>query len=289
MALDRSNNLHVAGNMHGVPLNYYRTTTALDVTSLTKVAKMVGTDEAKVTYPTFLHGPKGQLAFHYRSGDSGDGRRFFNSYDETKKTWSRLLDKPLFASPGMNAYPDGPVLLGGAFHVAWVWRDTPDSATNHDPSYARSPDLICWTKADGTKLTLPLTNTNSEIVDPVPVKSGLENFNIKVGVDHLHRPVVTYHKWDAKGDTQLFNARFEKSAWKRYQTSNWKGRYLPGSSSTGPKLFLFPVTVESGGAPLLLPALGGGGQQGQHLATSHGPARLQVGALNLAGGPPYGW
>jgi hypothetical protein len=247
MALDSAKQLHVAGNMHNSPLNYYRTSKALDVTSFAKIGKMVGTLESQMTYPTFLEGPKGELVFHYRSGLSGDGVTIFNRYDPATKKWTRLLDKPLFDSPGMNAYPYGPVQLAGVFHVAWTWRDTPDNATTHDPSYARSTDLIHWTRADGTALTLPLSTKNGEVVDPVPTKAGLENFNVKVGVDKSGRPIVSYHKWDAKGDTQLYNARFEGSKWKLYQTSSWQGRYLPGSSTAGLKLYVHPVQVEADG------------------------------------------
>lgn len=247
MELDSDNQLHVSGNMHGSKLNYYRTTKPLDITTLTRVPAMVGKDETRVTYPTFLKGPKGELVFHYRAGQSGDGVTIFNRYDTATKTWSRLLDKPLFGAPGMNAYPHGPVMLGGAYHVAWVWRNTPNSATNHDPSYARSVDLVNWTRADGTKIALPITTQNGDIVDPVPTNSGLENFNIKVGIDGKGRPIVSYHKWDAQGDTQLYNARFEGKAWKIHQTSSWKGRYVPGSSASGPRLFIQPVRVEPDG------------------------------------------
>ena len=47
-----------------------------------------------------------------------------------------------------NAYPLGPVTgPDGRFHVVWVWRDTPDCATNNNLSYARSRDLIHWETA----------------------------------------------------------------------------------------------------------------------------------------------
>ncbi len=39
----------------------------------------------------------------------------------------------------------------------WVWRDTPDCATNHDLSYMKSPDLKNWYNAFGEKVELPAT------------------------------------------------------------------------------------------------------------------------------------
>ena len=75
-------------------------------------------------------------------GEAGD--QFFNVYDPASRTWRRLLDEPLFTGEGQrNAYFHGPVRdAAGGFHLCWVWRDTPDCATNHDLSYARSADLV---------------------------------------------------------------------------------------------------------------------------------------------------
>jgi len=57
----------------------------------------------------------------------------------------------------MNAYCSRPALgPDGRFHMTWVWRDTPDCATNHDLSYARSADLVHWETGGGEPLKLPL-------------------------------------------------------------------------------------------------------------------------------------
>lgn len=97
---------------------------------------MTNMEEERCTYPRFMVGSDGQLLFMYRSGRSGNGRSFFNRYDLASQTWSRFLDTPLFDGEELrNAYPIGP-LKGpdGKFHIIWVWRDTPDCATNHDLS-----------------------------------------------------------------------------------------------------------------------------------------------------------
>ena len=146
MAIDSTGFLHVSGNMHNVPLIYYRSTRALDANSLARVTSMVGSNEQSVTYPEFFQGPTGNLVFIYRDGGSGNGNHIFNTYDTGTRAWRRLLGTPLTDGQGQrNAYPLGPVLgPDGFYHLVWVWRDTPDAATNHDLSYARSRDLVTW-------------------------------------------------------------------------------------------------------------------------------------------------
>jgi hypothetical protein len=225
LALDRSNVLHLAGNMHCVPLVYFRARRPFDAGSLKHVEAMTGDREDRTTYPVFLHDRAGRLVFRYRDGRSGNGDDLYNVYDERTRIWTRLLDQPLTWGRGrMNAYctvPErGP---DGRFHVVWVWRDTPDCASNHDISYARSDDLVHWTDSTGRALALPITVETGDIVDPVPPGGGLINVNRELGFDNAGRPVVTYHKYDANGDLQAYAARRGPTAWKIVQISDWKG------------------------------------------------------------------
>ena len=109
--------------------------------------------------------------------------------------------------------------------ACWVWREEGDCATNHDLSYARSKDLKHWQKGDGTPLQLPLTLTNADVIDPVPVNGGIINGNTKLGFDSKKRVIVSYHKFDAAGKTQAYSARLEDGQWKIYQTSDWDYRW----------------------------------------------------------------
>ena len=129
MAVDGNGDLHVSGNMHCVPLVYFRTDTPGDITTLKRLP-MTGKDEKRCTYPHFLHDEAGRLVFHYRDGGSGNGRRLYNVYDPKSGIWSRLLETPLFEGQGLrNAYPGGPVVgPDKRFHVFWVWRDTPNAS-----------------------------------------------------------------------------------------------------------------------------------------------------------------
>ena len=251
MAVDRDDHLHVSGNMHGHPLVYFRTTRPMDVASLEKVDAMTGEREGRVTYPVFITGPAGEFIFRYRDGGSGNGNEYYNLYDPATRTWRRLLDTPLTDGRGlMNAYPQGPVRgPDGYFHLCWVWRDTPDASTNHDLSYARSRDLVNWEAADGAPLTLPITLDQAKtVVDPVPAGGGMINGNTKIGFDTKKRVIVSYHKFDGAGKTQVYSRRWEGDRWVEYRTSDWDYRWDFGGGGTLVfEVGLGPVTAEPDG------------------------------------------
>jgi len=224
MAVDSTGRLHLAGNMHCVPLIYFRTAEPGDITTFIPLP-MTGRDEQRCTYPHFLNDAQGRLIFHYRDGGSGNGRRFYNVYEAASQTWSRLLDTPLFDGQGeRNAYPLGPVLgPDGRFHVVWVWRDTPDCATNHNLSYVRSRDLVQWETAAGQPVELPIVfGTQGVIVDPVVSGGGLINGGEKLAFDSRKRPLIAYHRNDDDGLMQIYVARFEEGQWVRRVLTAWK-------------------------------------------------------------------
>ncbi len=225
MALDRDGILHVSGNMHCVPLVYFRGEKPLDASSLRRVEAMTGQRELRVTYPVFLRDHAGRLVFRYRDGRSGSGDDLYNCYDEATRSWKRLLEEPLTSARGkMNAYCSVPAAgPDGRFHMVWVWRNSPDCASNHDISYARSDDLVHWTDSAGHPLALPITVETGDIVDPVPPGGGLINVNRELGFDNAGYPVVTYHKYDANGDLQVYAARRETNSWRIVQVSDWRG------------------------------------------------------------------
>jgi hypothetical protein len=253
MTADDEGYLHLSGDMHCVPLVYFRSAKPLDATTFEPIHKMTGEREKKVTYPHFLRGAKNELLFTYRDGSSGNGDQLFNLYDHATKTWKRLMDQPLTAGLGkdsVNAYFHGPVRgSDGFFHLCWVWRDHGGCETNHDLSYARSKDLVNWERSDGKPLALPITLKTTEIVDPVPPKGGIINGNTKIGFDAQKRVVIGYHKYDAKGNTQIYNARLEEGGWKIYQTSDWDYRWdFSGGGSISFEVGLGPVNVEADGS-----------------------------------------
>lgn len=244
LAADKNNFLHLSGRMHNDPLTYLRTTSALDISTFALQLSMVGKDESSCTYPEFFTGPSGDLIFSYRSGSSGNGDAIFDSYNATTRAWSRLLGTKLLDGQSVNSpYIEGPVQgPDGYWHLVWTWRSSADAATNHDLSYARSKDLINWESGTGKALTLPITLSTSDIVDPVPSGGGMINNNTRVGFDSQKRPVVSYHKYDPTGATQLFLARVENEKWVTHQASNWSYRWDFGGIGT----LTFAVEIDEG-------------------------------------------
>lgn len=242
LAIDPVGHLHVAGNMHNVPLVYFRSGKPLDAASLRPVKSMTGDREAHVTYPVFLRDARKRLVFRYRDGGSGKGDDLYNVYDPATNKWTRLIDGPLLSGEGeRSAYATEPVAApDGSFHMVWVWRDTPDCATNHTISYARSSDLVSWTNAAGKPLALPITMASGDVVDPVPTGGGLININREVGFDNKGRAVVTYHKYDERGDLNAYASRYEDGRWKVVKVSDWRDHRIEFS---GGGSIVFPVRI----------------------------------------------
>lgn len=227
LAIDDDGYLHLSGNMHVVPLVYFRSAKPLDIGSFERIPQMVGSEEIHCTYPVFFRGPENQFLFTYRDGGSGNGSQIYTIFDLRSRTWSRLLDRPLTSNEGhASAYLEGPTRgPDGYFHLIWVWRNTADCSTNHDLSYARSRDLKHWETAEGQPLDLPITMKTRATIDPVPVNGGIINGSAHLGWDSHRRLVVTYHKFDGEGFTQAYAARLEDGKWKIFQISHWDYRW----------------------------------------------------------------
>lgn len=104
LGIDKEGYIHLSGNMHVNPLNYFRSNKANDISTLEQVMQMVRTKEDRCTYPKFMNDRNGELIFHYRDGGSENGNEIYNIYNTETKTWNRLLDTPLTDGQGlMNA------------------------------------------------------------------------------------------------------------------------------------------------------------------------------------------
>jgi hypothetical protein len=176
----------------------------------------------------------------------------------------------------MNAYARMPEKgPDGVYHMVWMWRDTPDCATNHDLSYARSEDLVHWETGGGQSLTLPITVESGAAVDPVPPGGGLINMTQSLGFDHKNRPVISYHKHDEDGYTQAYCARLEDGEWVFYKVSDWTYRWdFGGGGSIGAEIRLGGVRVE---------ADGGLSQSYYHVKEGRGIWKLDPETLRIVG------
>lgn len=237
MALDREGCLHLSGNMHVDPLVYYRTRKPFDLTTLERIDRMTGARETRVTYPNFFKNSAGELCFRYRDGSSGNGSDLYNIYDPASRTWRRLIDTPLFDGEGeRNAYSSGPIMgPDGIYHIAWVWRETGDAATNHTLSYARSRDLVHWETSYRKPVALPIKLATGDVIDAAKPGGGLINMVYRLGFDAQRRPVVAYHRYDEQGRSQAYVARPNGDGkWDVKQVSNWSFRWDFGGGGSIP-------------------------------------------------------
>lgn len=251
LALDRDGIVHLAGNMHADPLVYYRSERPWDVATLRRLDRMTGERETRATYPVFFKDAAGDLIFRYRDGGSGNGSDLYNRYDRAAAAWRRLVATPLLDGEGeRNAYAAEPTLgPDGLFHLVWMWRETPDCATNHTLSYARSRDLVQWENSRGEPLALPITRATGEVVDAARPGGGLINMTFNLGFDARRRPVVVYHRYDAAGRSQAYAARpGAAGVWENAQLSAWTFRWaFSGGGSIPADVKLGPPRPEPGG------------------------------------------
>jgi hypothetical protein len=173
--VDGQGYLHMAWDHHNHPLRYCRSISPGSL-ELTEKMAMTGETEQKVSYPEFHKLPNGNLLFFYRDGGSGQGNLVINRYDVRSKKWERLHSNLIDGEGQRNAYWQAFVDSKGTIHISWVWRESPDVASNHDMGYARSTDGgKTWMKSTGQKYQLPIIAPSAEYACKIPQKSELIN------------------------------------------------------------------------------------------------------------------
>ncbi len=175
MMVDGDGFLHLAWDHHNNPLRYCRSIKpgSLD---MTEKIPMTGKTENSVSYPEFYKMPDGNLLFFYRDGGSGRGNLVINKYNKATKQWTQLHSNLIDGEGKRNAYWQICTDSKGTIHVSWVWRESPDVASNHDICYARSKDGgKTWEKTTGEKYSLPITAANAEYALRISQKSELIN------------------------------------------------------------------------------------------------------------------
>ena len=204
LAVDRDGFLHLAWNHHNSPLQYCHGLRPGSL-ELDRPQSMIGDRETRVTYPEFYSLPGGKLLFLYRDGVSGGGNLILNQYDVKTKKWTRLQDNLIDGEGERNAYWQMAVDVKGSIHLSWVWRETPDVATNHDMCYAKSTDGgRSWRRSSGAHYQLPITARTAEYVWRIPQGSELINQTSMAADSSGRAYIATYWRPHEESVPQYF-------------------------------------------------------------------------------------
>jgi hypothetical protein len=190
---------------------------------------MIGNAEQRVSYPEFFRLANGNLLFLYRDGGSGQGNLILNAYDSKTQQWTRIQNNLVDGQGQRNAYWQTFVDSKGTIHLSWVWRETPDVATNHDMCYARSTDGgKTWTTSTGKKYNLPINAITAEYACTIPQKSELINQTSMFADDASHPYIATYWR-EAKDSVPQYHLIYKTG--KKWKQTNLGFRKTPFSLS----------------------------------------------------------
>jgi len=228
--IDGTGYLHLSWDHHNNALNYCRSKQPGSL-ELTDKISMTGLNEKKVSYPEFYKLPGGNLLFFYRDGGSGKGNLVINQYSIKTKEWKQLHSNLIDGEGKRNAYWQACVDAKGTIHVSWVWRESPDVASNHDMCYARSADGgKTWMNSVGKKYQLPITAATAEYALQIPQQSELIN-QTSMFADASGNPYIASY-WREKGDSiPQYHLIYKKG--KQWQAQNLGFRKTAFSLSGG--------------------------------------------------------
>lgn len=199
LMLDGAGYLHVSWDHHNNALRYARSV-APGALVLGDKQAMVGADEDTVSYPEFYRLPDGRLLFFYRLGGSGRGDLVINRYDPADQRWTRLHTNLITGEGKRSAYWQAFLDHQGTLHLSWVWRESPDVASNHDLAYARSRDGgTTWETSTGQPYALPISAASAEYALRIPPNSELIN-QTSMAADRDGRPYIASY-WRDAGST----------------------------------------------------------------------------------------
>jgi hypothetical protein len=197
--VDGDGYLHLSWDHHSNKLNYSKSL-APGSLEMGEIISMTGIAEEKITYPEFYKLANGNLLFLYRDGASGKGNLVLNHYDTKSKTWKQLQNNLIDGEGKRNAYWQVCTDTKGTIHISWVWRESPNVASNHDLCYARSTDGgITWEKSTGEKYNLPINESTAEYAWKIPQNSELINQTSMCADENGSPYIATY--WRSQNDS----------------------------------------------------------------------------------------
>lgn len=192
--VDGAGYLHLSWDHHDSKLNYTKSKAPLSL-ELEEKQPMTGSLEDRITYPGFYKAATGDLFFLYREGQSGKGNLVLNAYSLQTKKWVQVQNNLIDGEGQRSAYWQACVDNKGVIHLSWIWRETPDVATNHDMCYARSADGgKTWTDSKGKRYNLPVTANTAEYAVRIPQNSELINQTSITTDKNGHPYIATYYR-----------------------------------------------------------------------------------------------
>jgi len=214
--VDQAGYLHVCWDQHNSRLRYARSIHPNSLL-LGQEQVMVGQNETRVTYPEFLKLPNGQLLFLYRDGGSGNGNLVVNSYDSKQQKWKRIHSNLIDGEGKRNAYWQSYVDNRGTIHLSWVWRESPDVASNHDMAYACSKDGgLTWERSNGIRYDLPMKASTVEYAARIPQHHELIN-QTSIAADERGNPFIASYWRDPESQIPQYKVIY-------LQGGEWKVR-----------------------------------------------------------------
>lgn len=191
--------LHLSWDHHNNPLNYCKSTRPGSL-QMSERLPMTKTNEQRVSYPEFYRVPNGDLLFLYRNGESGKGNLVINKYIVATRQWQQLHSNLIDGEGLRSAYWQACVDAKGVIHLSWVWRETPDVASNHDMCYAKSTDGgNTWVNSNNDPYQLPVTAATAEYACIIPQRSGLIN-QTSMTADDAGNPYIASY-WKQQNDS----------------------------------------------------------------------------------------
>jgi hypothetical protein len=232
LMMDGAGVLHLSWDHHASPLRYCRGV-APGSLQFTAEIPMTGHRESKVTYPEFHRLPDGNLLFLYRDGESGCGDVMINHYDLQTQQWTRVQDGFISGEGSRNAYWQMCIDDRGTLHMAWVWRDSPDVATNHDLAYAQSEDGgKTWLTSSGEPYELPITAASAEYAERIPQGHELIN-TTGISADAMGRPyIVSYWRPHGPQVPQYHLVYHDGSRWHTVQVGERRSAFTLSGGGT---------------------------------------------------------
>lgn len=227
LGMDELKYIHVVYDTHADALKYRTSTNPQDISSLSSTKSMLGTNETSVTYTQFFNDNSGQLFAMFRDGGSGTGDEFMYEYTSASGTWAKatgtgtagkFYDGTTLGN-GSSMYVSAPYVdANNVAHFIYVKAYGTGGVVNNrkELSYFKY-DITNGTfkKTSGTSLSVPWTDNNGDIIDPVGFDTGLRDIQNtpNVNADSSGKIYGVYTKADSNGANQVWVAILSAGAW----------------------------------------------------------------------------